>query len=370
MLAHARTLPRALSSLRLLLGLAALTAPSTAHSQTFIADATARTRAWTGTNPPLDATDGGGISSASPTSQNAAVSMLGGGGQAAARALSSSGTGTLRSGADVQLTLGAGGSGDGYAFSRVVYSIGFQFYVASQPFGTRLILDASAIVSGSTTFTVPSSNDVTYAQGGTAVQMGTAFYDTPTGDNLLGIWSDVFSVELRSNGTTREEGTLTAGLAPFEVSLLNGQMVYLSMWSETSAGYTATVADTYVGAPISVQAFSDYTRTLRWGGISGARLLDGTVLTGYTAIGEDGFDYVNAAGTVAVPEPATTLLLAVGAFQLLLFGMRRHGVHAGRTFGSVGALRRLRAALVFGSVAISARAADAQVMSNTATLVN
>jgi hypothetical protein len=310
-----------MNTLLLLLGLAALVAPSTATSQVHSADAFARTRAWTGNTPPDPLQDGGGITGGAPASLNAAVSMPGGGGQSAATAVSNADYGVLRSGTDVQLLLGAGGSGEGYAFSRASYSIGFQFYVAGQPFGTQLVLNASAIISGSTIFTGPSQSDVTYAQGSTSVQMGTAFYDA--GDNLLGMWTDGLSVTRFSNGTILEEGTLTAGLAPFEVSVLNGQMLYLSMWSEASSDFTANVADGYTGAPINVRAFSDYTKTLRWGGISGARLLDGTILTGYTAIGDDGFDYVNAAGAVTVPEPSTAFVLCMGVSMLAAARNRR-----------------------------------------------
>jgi hypothetical protein len=71
-------------------------------------------------------------------------------------------------------------------------------------------------------------------------------------------------------------------------------------------------------------AAADFSHTLRWGGVQGARGVNGQPLAAGSVqlLGGDGFDDINAAPpnpfTSPVPEPATALLWALGGVIWLL----------------------------------------------------
>ncbi len=309
--------------------------PSAASAQTYKADAWASARAWNSALlPPNSIFDANGNTNSTGTSSNAQASMVDGTISGAARASAqAAGQGVLRAGAYVDLSFGGTESGqaEGSAFSLATSSVGFNFFDASVPIGDPVVFTAQSLVSGGYLLSAPPSNGASYAVGGIGVQMGTSVYG-PAGQGispLLGWWGQGFSSELRSNGQIFDQGSVSTGPQSFDVHVFNGQLLYLNMFVEVSAGYNLQLAAN--GTPATAQAWSDYTRTLRWGGITAARRLDGTALSNYTAFGVDGFDYVNAAGTVTtVPEPSTTVLVAVGALLLVLERKRRTHVRAAR----------------------------------------
>lgn len=102
-----------------------------------------------------------------------------------------------------------------------------------------------------------------------------------------------------------------------EVVVNNGDRISFTLQAGAGA-FTDNLGDG------TASAVADFSHTLRWGGVSGATGANGAALApgSVQLLGDDGFDYMNAAPpnpfTSPVPEPATALLWALGGALWLL----------------------------------------------------
>jgi hypothetical protein len=81
---------------------------------------------------------------------------------------------------------------------------------------------------------------------------------------------------------------------------------------ERSFVFRNSAGDLFASATI----VGDYSDSLAWGGITSITDGAGNLITNYTALGDDGFNYRNAFAA-AVPEPASFILLLSGGLAVL-----------------------------------------------------
>jgi hypothetical protein len=115
---------------------------------------------------------------------------------------------------------------------------------------------------------------------------------------------------------------LAVGAYTFEMAVQFGAPVYLQWlaYMGTSSGASSSGNE----ANLAAQATSELSSAISWAGITGLRLLDGTPVTGYTALNPNGIDYVQSfAPAPPVPEPSTAALALAGAMALLGLTRRR-----------------------------------------------
>lgn len=127
--------------------------------------------------------------------------------------------------------------------------------------------------------------------------------------------TNVASPGLRSTG-------LAAGGYTFELAVQFGAPVYLQ-W-QAYMGTSSSGSSSGNEANLAAQATSELSSAITWAGITGLRLLDGTPVTGYTALNPNGIDYVQSfVPAPPVPEPSTAALALAGAMTVLGLTRRR-----------------------------------------------
>jgi len=152
------------------------------------------------------------------------------------------------------------------------------------------------------------------------------FYDTNTGASAEGraymmLWSNgLGAVDCGSNGanqcvdmSTNYQGTKIIGNGANATLTLNLPFVFgdwssvsMQMWTFARMSVSAATG----GGFLDLHADTDYSHTLRWGGVSAVLDAQGQPLSGGWAI--ESLPGVNLAVAAAVPEPGTWALLAGG----------------------------------------------------------
>lgn len=132
-----------------------------------------------------------------------------------------------------------------------------------------------------------------------------------------------------SKSTYANENYGTWGIVDASFLIGKGQSYILSMRAQTSANGTKTYVP---GSDASIDAFADFSHTLRWMGIAGLHAFDASgneiplPADAYMPlIGRDtGFDYWYAAPAL-VPLPPTLLAIGSGLIGLVPFARRKRG---------------------------------------------
>ena len=223
----------------------------------------------------------------------------------------------FRGGIGVSAFAESPGSGTSIANSRASLSDTFRVLDTSglvDLSGAVFMLNVPILASGS----VLSINNV-FPRNPAFYSLANAHYDYA--------WSvGGFTGEGFANSSKRSSGGVfeTAGGSPYEIVSLrvgSGDLIDLS--------FSASARASTMGLPgTAAKASTDFSHTLRWGGVtaisamdrSGNALVlpDGFALSLVSA--SSGFDYWNAAGrnpfTAGVPEPATWAMMLIGFFGM------------------------------------------------------
>lgn len=177
------------------------------------------------------------------------------------------------------------------------------------------ILPISIVADGQTSASGnPNSNNPTVF--GTA-QASYNFRWTISGRGINIEGSAVVDQRSLDNGTHTLDITGNPLGGVHEVVVNNGERITITLQAGAGA-FTDNNGDGMASA------VADFSHTLRWGGVQGARGVNGQVLAAGAVqlLGDDGFDYMNAAPpnpfTSPVPEPATALLWTLGGALWLL----------------------------------------------------
>lgn len=118
-------------------------------------------------------------------------------------------------------------------------------------------------------------------------------------------------------GITKNTGDISL-LLDVEVAFIWGQQ--LSFDAELRANANAFGSEGNVGS--GGEAFANFLNTSEWGGITGVRQADGSVVTDFQLISSSGANYLNAIAA-PVPEPSTAVLLGF-ALALATVARRLH----------------------------------------------
>jgi PEP-CTERM motif len=196
------------------------------------------------------------------------------------------------------------------AFTRV-YDRGV-FSMAGLANGTVVTLTAFLGVSGSLSASSLGSLD------GTGGQAFANWF------GKLGAGSANGGAALTANPAEQTGSQLQTGIFYFSANITLGADVDIQYGTQTiafaSAGLSCSTSCPNANSESTI--VSDFASTLTWGGISGAKLADGTVLdlSRLSMQSASGFNYI--APSTTVPEPSSFVLLA-SALVAVWFGRRR-----------------------------------------------
>lgn len=209
---------------------------------------------------------------------------------------------------------------------------------------------AAALAQANAQVTLPFrlSNPALTGQHGTLVVplllsgeviLDPGFYDTTTGASAEGraymmLWSSgLGAVDCGSNGANQcldifsnYQGTKVVGNGANTTLTLNLPFVFgdwssvsMQMWTFAKVSVSAAAG----GGILDRQGDSDFSHTLRWGGVSAVLDAQGQALSGGWSI--ESVPGVNLAVAAVVPEPGTWALLAGGLLALACLHLARRG---------------------------------------------
>jgi len=116
---------------------------------------------------------------------------------------------------------------------------------------------------------------------------------------------------------------LGTGLHSFTLSFVYGTPITLSWTAYAGSAGEALSGGDETAFNALLHPVTDFSQTFAWAGITSVTDATGQAVAQYSALNEDGLDYVQSFTTAPVPEPRAWLLMGAGLLALTVLQRRR-----------------------------------------------